>query len=97
MLYVIDQAFLAVTQLLSGNKHGKYVTFVNLRSDFRDPDVGAMFLNFLLALESRLRARSLVIPGMITVRSIIWASGSGACAGSLLMNRAISFLGNWLD
>jgi hypothetical protein len=68
ILYVIDQAFLAVTQLLSGNKVGKYISFVNLQPDLREPDVGAMFLNFLLILESRLSARSRIIP-MIDYRN----------------------------
>jgi hypothetical protein len=68
MLYVVNQAFLAVTQLLSGNQQGKYITYVNFQRDVPEPDVGAMFLNFLLALESRLYARSLAIP-MIDFRA----------------------------
>jgi len=62
LFYVIDQAFLAVTQLLSGNRLAKYVSFVNLRPGFQELDLGAAFLNFLLSLQSRLSERYLRIP-----------------------------------
>ena len=60
MFYVINRAFLAVTQ--DSNKPAKYISYVNLHEDRKAPDVGAMLLNFLLALENRLRGRDKTMP-----------------------------------